>query len=202
MAGRHGHLGHRLHISPRDLLTRHISGSPADWPPSRHLRLRGSDTPLGRSPPCYRCPWRLRQVDRHPGRGSGLSYAASTVRNVAAKRAKADPNGTITARLHGTAGRHAGRDPLDVDAALADLPEIAAGRADLLGELASSTPGSALVWPCRGTEPCIATERTRRPPDHPGELDLPDPCWIGKGQGGARAGRSGVQAGWARIVSR
>ena len=49
------------------------------------------------------------------------------------KRAKANPDGIITARLAGTAGQHASRDRLDADAAVAELREIAAGRADLLG---------------------------------------------------------------------
>jgi hypothetical protein len=44
---------------------------------------------------------------------------------MAVKRAKPDPDGVITARLAGTAGRHAGREPLDVDAAVAELREIA-----------------------------------------------------------------------------
>jgi hypothetical protein len=145
MAGRHGHSGHRLPISPRDLLTRHMSGSPADWPPSRQPAAAGQRYPAGT-----------------------ISAALSMPLAALASRRSPDPDGIVTARLHGTAGSHAGRDPLEVDAALAELREIAAGRADLLGELASSTPGSALVWPCRGTQPCVATERTRRPPDHPG----------------------------------
>jgi hypothetical protein len=60
---------------------------------------------------------------------------------MAVKRAKPDPDGIITARLAGTAGRHASRDPLDVDAAVAELREIAAGRGDLLAERAGVTLG-------------------------------------------------------------
>lgn len=70
-----------------------------------------------------------------------MSEAASTVASMAVKRAKADPDGVITARLAGTAGRYASRDPLDVDAAVAELREIAGGRADLLGEVAGRTLG-------------------------------------------------------------
>jgi hypothetical protein len=46
---------------------------------------------------------------------------------MAVKRAKGYPDGIITARLAGTAGQHASRDPLDVDAAVAELREIAQG---------------------------------------------------------------------------
>jgi hypothetical protein len=52
---------------------------------------------------------------------------------MAVKRAKANPDGIITAGLAETAGRHASRDALDVDAAVADLREIAGSRADLHG---------------------------------------------------------------------
>jgi hypothetical protein len=38
-------------------------------------------------------------------------------------------------------GQHAGRDPLDVDAAVTELREITGGRADLLGEVAGRTLG-------------------------------------------------------------
>jgi hypothetical protein len=52
------------------------------------------------------------------------------------KRAKPSPDGIITAQLAGTAKRHASREPLDIDAALAELREIADGRGDLLAERA------------------------------------------------------------------
>jgi hypothetical protein len=56
---------------------------------------------------------------------------------MATRRGKLDnPDGIITAQLQGTAGRHASREPLDVDAAVAELREIAGGRADLLAERA------------------------------------------------------------------
>jgi hypothetical protein len=52
-----------------------------------------------------------------------------------------NPDGIITARLAGTASRHASRDPLDVDAAVAAPREIAGGRNDLLGEVAGRALG-------------------------------------------------------------
>jgi hypothetical protein len=57
------------------------------------------------------------------------------------KRAKANPDGIITARLQGAAGRHTNRDPLDVDAALAELREIAGTRTGLLGQVTGRTLG-------------------------------------------------------------
>ena len=58
---------------------------------------------------------------------------------MAVKRSKPDPDGITTARLAGTAGRHASRHPLDVEAAVAELREIAHGRGDLLAEQAGLT---------------------------------------------------------------
>jgi hypothetical protein len=52
------------------------------------------------------------------------------------KRAKPSPDGIITAQLAGTAKRHASREPLDIDAAIAEVREIADGRGDLLAERA------------------------------------------------------------------
>jgi hypothetical protein len=60
---------------------------------------------------------------------------------VAVKRAKADPDGIVTAQLAGTVGRYVSRKPLDVEAALAELREIANGRGDLLAERAGITLG-------------------------------------------------------------
>jgi hypothetical protein len=54
---------------------------------------------------------------------------------------KPDPYGITTAQLAGTAGRYASRKPLDVDAAVAELREIANGRGDLLAERAGLTLG-------------------------------------------------------------
>jgi hypothetical protein len=51
---------------------------------------------------------------------------------MAIARRRADPDGITIARLAGTASRHASRKPLDVEAALAELREIADGRGDLL----------------------------------------------------------------------
>ena len=51
---------------------------------------------------------------------------------MAIARRKPDPDGIIGAKIAGTASRHASRDPLDVDSALAELREIADDRSDLL----------------------------------------------------------------------
>jgi hypothetical protein len=47
-----------------------------------------------------------------------------------------DPDDITEARIAGTASRHASRKPLDVDAAVAELREIADGHGDLLAERA------------------------------------------------------------------
>jgi hypothetical protein len=60
---------------------------------------------------------------------------------MAVKRAKPSPDGIITAQLAGTAKRHASREPLDVDAAVAELREIADGRGDLLAARAGVIVG-------------------------------------------------------------
>jgi hypothetical protein len=61
---------------------------------------------------------------------------------MATRRGKLDnPDGITTAQLAGTAGRYAGRKPLDVEAAVAELQEIANGRGDLLAERAGITLG-------------------------------------------------------------
>jgi hypothetical protein len=62
---------------------------------------------------------------------------------MATGRAKLDnPDGIIAAGLVGTAGRYVSGKPLDVDAALAELREIAGSRADLHGNGAlASTRG-------------------------------------------------------------
>jgi hypothetical protein len=53
---------------------------------------------------------------------------------MAVKRAKPGPDGITRAGIAGTASRHASREPLDVEAAVAELREIADGRGDLLAE--------------------------------------------------------------------
>jgi hypothetical protein len=53
---------------------------------------------------------------------------------MAIARRRPDPDGITTARIAGTASRHASRKPLDVDAAVAELRSIANGRGDLLAE--------------------------------------------------------------------
>jgi hypothetical protein len=55
---------------------------------------------------------------------------------MAIARRKPDPDGITTAQLAGTAGRYVSRKPLDVEAAVAELREIADGRGDLLAERA------------------------------------------------------------------
>src|SRR5262245_3307564 len=83
---------------------------------------------------------------------------------MAIARRKPDPDGLIRANLAGAASRHAGREPLDVDAALAELREIAADRADLLAERAGIILGFRDEderdgrWPSRALEAalCIA----------------------------------------------
>jgi hypothetical protein len=60
---------------------------------------------------------------------------------MAIARRKPDRDGITTAQLAGAAGRYAGRKPLDVGAAVAELREIANGRGDLLAERAGVTLG-------------------------------------------------------------
>jgi len=61
--------------------------------------------------------------------------------DMAIARRKPDPDGITTAQLAGTAGRYVSRKPLDVEAAVAELREIADGRGDLLAERAGLTLG-------------------------------------------------------------
>jgi hypothetical protein len=64
-----------------------------------------------------------------------------------AARRKPDPDGITTAQLAGTAGRYVSRKPLDVEAAVAELREIAGGRADLCSVRWPGAPSvSGLVW--------------------------------------------------------
>jgi hypothetical protein len=60
---------------------------------------------------------------------------------VAIKRRPPDPDGITTAQLAGTVGRYVSRKPLDVEAAVTELREIANGRGDLLAERAGVTLG-------------------------------------------------------------
>jgi|SRR5262245_27806007 len=74
---------------------------------------------------------------------------------MAIARRRPDPDGITTARLAGTSSRHATRQPLDVDAAVRELQEIADGRGDLLAEQAGLTLGAPSrderdgIWPQR-----------------------------------------------------
>src|SRR5512132_577011 len=60
---------------------------------------------------------------------------------MAIKRRPPDPDGITTAQLAGTVGRYVSRKPLDVEATVAELREIADGRGDLLAERAGITLG-------------------------------------------------------------
>jgi hypothetical protein len=79
-------------------------------------------------------------------------------------RRRPDPDEITTARLAGTASRYASREPLDVDAAVAELRNIAAGLGDLLAERAGVIFGfhdeheSDGRWPRKALEAalCIA----------------------------------------------
>jgi hypothetical protein len=83
---------------------------------------------------------------------------------MAVARRKPDPDGITTAQLAGTAGRYVSQKPLDVDAAVAELREIADGRGDLLAERAGVILGFHDEdardgrWPRRALEAalCIA----------------------------------------------
>jgi hypothetical protein len=57
------------------------------------------------------------------------------------RRRRPDPDGITIAQLAGTAGRFVSRKPLDVEAAVTELREIANGRSDLLAERAGITLG-------------------------------------------------------------
>jgi hypothetical protein len=56
-------------------------------------------------------------------------------------RRRPDPDGITTAQLAGTVGRYVSQKPLDVEAAVTELREIANGRANLLAERAGVTLG-------------------------------------------------------------
>jgi hypothetical protein len=60
---------------------------------------------------------------------------------MAVARRKPHSDGITRAGIAGTAGRYVSRKPLDVDAAVAELWEIADGRGDLLAERAGVTLG-------------------------------------------------------------
>lgn len=116
------------------------------------------------------CAIRKSQISSYPAVhpagnwASGLSSPTRTAR-YGTRRGKLDnPDGIITAQLAGTAGRYASRDPLDVDAAVAELREIAGGRANLLGEVAGRALGfgpgvggevGASMWPRRALEAAL-----------------------------------------------
>jgi hypothetical protein len=83
---------------------------------------------------------------------------------MAIARRKPDPDRITTAQLAGTAGRYASRKPLDVEAAVTELRQIANGRGDLLAERAGVILGFHDEdardgrWPRRALEAalCIA----------------------------------------------
>jgi hypothetical protein len=84
--------------------------------------------------------------------------------SMAIARRKPDPDGITRAGIAGTASRHASQKPLDVDAALAELREVAGDRSDLLAERAGVILGFHDEdardgrWPRRALEAalCIA----------------------------------------------
>src|SRR5207344_1620523 len=96
--------------------------------------------------------------------GTAVCERSCLPSNSAVKRAKADPDGITTARLAGIAIRRASKDPLDVDAAVAELREIAGGRGDLLAKRAGLALGfgpgvggavGADMWPPRALEAAL-----------------------------------------------
>jgi hypothetical protein len=80
---------------------------------------------------------------------------------MAVKRAKPNPDGIITARLSGASARHARQKQPDVEGALAELREIAAGRSDLLARQAGMSFGSRErderdgEWPRRAVQAAL-----------------------------------------------
>jgi hypothetical protein len=60
---------------------------------------------------------------------------------MAIARRRPDPDGITTDQLAGTTSHYVSRKPLDVEAAVAELREIAGGRGDLLAERAGVTLG-------------------------------------------------------------
>jgi hypothetical protein len=82
---------------------------------------------------------------------------------MATARRKPDPDGIIGAEIAGTSARYARQKPLDVDAALAELREVAGDRDDLLAERAGVALGfyahdNRDLWASRALEAalCIA----------------------------------------------
>ncbi len=91
------------------------------------------------------------------GKPSGIATcrSRSSGPSMAIARRKADPDGITTAQLAGTVGRYVSRKPLDVEAAVTELREIANGRGDLLAERAGVTLGfyareNRDEWPRKG----------------------------------------------------
>jgi hypothetical protein len=78
---------------------------------------------------------------------------------MATRRGKVDnPDGVIGAEIAGTAARYARSKPLDVEAAVAELREIADGRGDLLAERAGVILGfrdDDGTWPIRALEAAL-----------------------------------------------
>jgi hypothetical protein len=73
-----------------------------------------------------------------------------------------DKDGIINAQLHGTAKRLANKNPLDVEAAIKELQEIAGGRTDLMahtaGLLIGARPPRAEeihMWPRQAVAGCL-----------------------------------------------
>jgi hypothetical protein len=81
---------------------------------------------------------------------------------MATRRGKLDnPDGVIRAGLAGTAARYGRSKPLDVEAAVAELRELASGRGDLLAERAGVILGFRDEDERIGRWPSSALERPR-----------------------------------------
>jgi hypothetical protein len=84
------------------------------------------------------------KYDKIPARHPSLEHLFDSRYGpgMATRRGKVDnPDGITTAQLAGTAGRYVSQKPLDVEAAVTELREIADGRGDLLAERAGITLG-------------------------------------------------------------
>jgi hypothetical protein len=108
------------------------------------------------------------------------------------KRAKPDPDG-ITARLAGTAGRALGQGPLDVEAAVVELRDIAG----VVLTCSVRWPGASVRARCgqRGWAPAMGRHgKDSRPASRSRRGRLDRPSWFREGQGG-EGGRLG-SSGW------
>jgi hypothetical protein len=96
---------------------------------------RGTDVLLGRAGVMVWCV----HVERVSTTRTPVRFAVRS--NHGHRPPQTGPGRVTTAQLAGTAGRYVSRKPLDVEAAVAELREIANGRGDLLAERAGLTLG-------------------------------------------------------------